>query len=83
MLEDSEALARSLDVYREQVQNEEMQMKARRENTKATLLAQMEDKQHRQATEVLKEEQSRQEFERAQAARDEKHWAIAMGQMKL
>lgn len=83
LLRDREEIAAFLKHYEEELKSQEAGSRVKQMQAKSDLLAQMEARKDQRAQEASREERDRRLQEQLEAAREEKHWAIAMDQLKL
>lgn len=83
LLKEREVIMETLESYHRQIKEREEEGKARQNQTKADLLAQMELKEQREREIALREKQDIERQRALEAAREEKHWSIAMNRLRL
>ena len=83
LLKEREVIVETLESFHRQIKDREEQGKAKQNQTKADLLAQMELKQQRERELALKDKQDFERHRALEAAREEKHWSIAMDRLNL
>ena len=83
LLKDREEIAELVEYHQQQLKAQEADGRVKQMQTKSDLLAQIEAKREQQAMEAAKEERERLLQEKLEAAREEKHWAVAMDRLRL
>ena len=83
LLKEREVIVETLESYHRQIKEREEEGKARQNQTKADLLAQMELKEQRERELAAREKQDVERQRALEAAREEKHWSIAMNRLRL